>query len=117
MSPAAIKPEVTHDVLEALDIRVGTIVAVEDVPRATKLVRLIVDFGDHQRRIIAGMKHERESPREVEGRQCPFVVNLKPKKIMGEQSEGMLPDIGHADGLTPVLAVPERTVPNGARAG
>ena len=115
--PVPIKPEVGPGVLEALDIRVGTIVAVEDVPKAAKLVRLVVDFGDHRRRILAGMKQERQNPREIEGRQALFVVNLKPRKILGEISEGMLFDIGHADGLTPVLAVPEKNVPNGTRAG
>ncbi|HET8948554.1 MAG TPA: tRNA-binding protein [Candidatus Polarisedimenticolia bacterium] len=117
MTPAPIKPEVGREVLEAIDVRVGTIVAVEDVPKAAKLVRLIVDFGDHRRRILAGMKQERPDPREIEGRQALFVVNLKPKTIMGEVSEGMLFDIGYSDGLTPVLAVPERDVPNGSRAG
>lgn len=117
MNPAPIKPEVGHDVLASLDIRVGTIVAVEDVPKAAKLVRLIVDFGDHRRRILAGMKQERQDPREIEGRQALFVVNLEPRTIMGEVSEGMLFDIGHADGLTPVLAVPEKEVPDGVRAG
>ena len=115
--PAAIKPEIGHEALEALDIRVGTIVAVEDVPKAAKLVRLIVDFGDHRRRILAGLKQERPDPRELEGRQALFVVNLKPKTIMGEVSEGMLFDIGFADGVTPVLAVPEKPVPDGTRAG
>ena len=66
-----IKPAVGHEALEALDIRVGTIVAVEDVPKAAKHVRLIVNFGDHQRRILAGMKKERHDPRETEaGRLC-----------------------------------------------
>ena len=115
--PAPIKPAVGHEALEALDIRVGTIVAVEDVPKAARLVRLIVDFGDHQRRILAGMKKERQNPREIEGRQALFVVNLAPRTIMGEVSEGMLFDIGHSDGLTPVLAMPEKAVPNGSRAG
>ena len=117
MTTAPIKPEVGHEVLDLLDIRVGTIVAVEDVPKAAKLVRLVVDFGDHRRRILAGMKKERQDPREIEGRQTLFVVNLKPRTIMGEISQGMLFDIGHSDGLTPVLAVPEKEVPNGARAG
>ena len=117
MTPAPIKPRVGHEALEALDIRVGTIVAVEDVPKAARLVRLIVDFGDHRRRILAGMKQERQNPREIEGRQALFVVNLQPRTIMGEVSEGMLFDIGHSDGLTPILAVPEKDVPNGARAG
>ena len=117
MKRAAIKPLVPHSALEALDIRVGTIVLVEDLPKSRKLVRLIVDFGDHQRRIIAGIKTERSNPREIEGKQALFVVNLEPRPIMGEVSEGMLFDIGHADSETPCLAVPERAVPNGVRAG
>ncbi len=82
-----------------------------------KLVKLTVDFGDHKRRIVGGMKKERESSGEVEGKQALFVVNVEPKKMMGEISEGMLFDLGYADGITPVLAVPERKVPNGTRAG
>jgi tRNA-binding EMAP/Myf-like protein len=46
-----------------------------------------------------------------------FVVNLEPRKMMGEISEGMLFDIGYADGITPVLSVPEKPVPDGVRAG
>ena len=117
MVPAAIKPIVSRAALEAVDIRVGTILRVEEIPKAAKLVRLIVDFGDHQRRIIAGVKQERADVRELENRQALFVVNLEPKTIMGEESQGMLFDIGYADGVTPCLAVPERVVPNGARAG
>jgi len=63
------------------------------------------------------MKKERAHPRDIEGRQALFAVNRGPRKMMGEVSEGMLFDIGFADGITPVLAVPERPVPNGARAG
>jgi tRNA-binding protein len=117
MEPAAVKPTVTQAALEALDIRVGTIVRVEDIPNATKLVRLIVDFGDHQRSIVAGVKQERADPRELENRQALFVVNLEPRTIRGELSQGMLFDIGYADGIVPCLAMPERPVPNGARAG
>ena len=63
------------------------------------------------------MKKERANPKEIEGKQTLFVVNLEPKKMAGELSEGMLFDIGYADGITPVLAVPEKPVPNGTRAG
>lgn len=63
------------------------------------------------------MKLERSDPKGIEGKQALFVVNLEPRKMMGEVSEGMLFDIGHADGLTAVLAVPEVAVPDGARAG
>ncbi|HZE88081.1 MAG TPA: tRNA-binding protein [Verrucomicrobiae bacterium] len=117
MTPAPIKPTVSLDALEALDIRVGTIVSVETIPRAAWLVRLTVDFGDHRRKILAGLRTERADPREIEGKQALFVLNLEPKTIRGELSEGMLFDIGYSDGVTPVLAVPERPVPNGTRAG
>ena len=63
------------------------------------------------------MKTERADPREIEGKQALFVVNLEPKRMAGEVSEGMVLDIGYADGITPVLAVPEKPVPNGVRAG
>jgi tRNA-binding protein len=115
--PAAIKPIVAIAALEALDIRVGTIQKVEEVARSEKLMKLTVSFGDHKRSILAGMKKERENPREIEGRQALFVVNLEPRKMAGEISEGMLFDIGYADGVTPVLAMPEKPVPDGTRAG
>ncbi len=117
MKTSPIKPSVSYDVLEKIDIRIGTINSVENIKGADSLVRLIVDFGDHQRTILAGIKQEREDPAEIEGVQALFVVNLAPREMMGETSEGMLFDIGYADGMPPVLAVPERPVPNGARAG
>jgi tRNA-binding protein len=115
--PAPVKSVVTMADLEKIDIRVGTIMAVEDVTGSDKLVRLVVDFGDQRRNILAGMKQEREDPQVIAGKQALFVVNLPPRKMMGELSEGMLFDIGYADGVQPVLAVPENPVPNGTRVG
>jgi methionine--tRNA ligase beta chain len=117
MNVAPVKPPISIDLLEKVDIRVGTIRLVEDVKGSNKLVKLTVDFGDHTRTILVGMKQEREDPKQIEGRQTLFVINLDPKKIMGEVSQGMLLDIGYADGIKPVLAQPEAAVPNGARAG
>ncbi|MGD8700727.1 MAG: hypothetical protein PVJ43_15630 [Gemmatimonadales bacterium] len=114
---APVKPTISLDLLQQIDIRVGTIESVEEIPESKKLVRLTVDFGDQRRNILAGIKQEREDPREIEGRQALFVVNLEPKRMAGELSEGMLFDIGHPDGIVPALAVPEKPVPNGARAG
>ena len=114
---ASTKPTVPYDVLDSLDVRVGTIELVEDIKESDELVRLTVDFGNRRRTIIVGMKQERKDPKEVEGKQALFVVNLEPKTIMGEISEGMLFDIGYADGIVPVLAMPEKPVPNGTRAG
>ncbi len=114
---APIKPLVSADLLDQIDVRVGTIEAVEDIPNSKKLVRLIVDLGDHKRTILAGLKQERERPQDIVGRQALFVVNLEPRTMMGERSDGMLFDIGYPDGIVPVLAVPENPVPNGSRAG
>jgi len=113
---APIKPTIAKADLDRVDIRVGTIESVEDVPGSDKLVRLTVDFGDHKRRVLAGMKKERADPREIQGKQALFVVNLEPRRMMGELSEGMLFDLGYEDGISPVLAVPEKPVPNGTRA-
>jgi methionine--tRNA ligase beta chain len=114
---APVKEQVGIDAVAALDVRVGTIVAVLDVPGSGKLVRLDVDFGDFRRTVLAGMKQERDDPREIEGRQTLFVVNLAPRTMAGIVSEGVLFDIGYEDGITPVLAVPEKPAPNGVRAG
>jgi len=115
--PAATKPTITIADVEKLDVRVGTIMAVDEIPKSAKLLKLTVDFGDHQRTILAGMKQERANPQEIVGRQALFIVNLEPRKMAGEESQGMLFDIGYADGVVPVLACPEREVPNGVRAG
>ncbi len=117
MNVAPIKPPITLKLLDQIDVRVGTIESVGDVPGSERLMALRVHFGDHTRTIIAGLKQERTNPREIEGRQALFVVNLPPRTLAGVVSEGMLFDIGYADGITPVLAVPESNVPAGARAG
>ena len=115
--PAPVKPAISLADLDRIDVRVGRIMSVADIAGSDKLVKLTVDFGDCRRQILAGIKQERADPREIEGRQALFVVNLKPKKMLGEMSEGMLFDLGYADGVTPALAVPEKEVPNGTRAG
>ena len=115
--PAPVKPAIPISMLDAIDVRLGTIQSVTDVAGSKKLVNLTVAFGDHTRQILAGMKGEREDLAALVGRQALFVVNLEPKRMAGELSEGMLFDIGYADGLPPALAVPERVLPDGARAG
>lgn len=117
MQVAPIKPKIPYDVFEKIDVRVGTIERVEDIAGSEKIVKLVVEFGDRKRSILAGLKKERNDPKEIEGKQALFVVNLEPRKMMGEVSEGMLFDIGYTDGIIPVLAMPEKPVPNGSRAG
>ena len=133
MKVAAVKPTIKFQDLDKLDIRVGTIEEVVDIENSDKLVKLIVNFGDHKRNIVVGLKKERENPKEIEGKQALFVVNLESKEMMGVKSEGTLfdastllsinpepaerVDIGYSDGIIPVLAVPEKKVPDGTKAG
>ena len=117
MTPAPIKELIEFDDFAKLDIRVGTITAVTEVAKSDKLMKLTVDFGDHKRSILAGIKQERENPQEIEGRQALFIVNLPDRKMAGELSQGMLFDIGYEDKQTPCLAMPETAMPNGCRAG
>ncbi len=112
-----VKPTIQIADLDKLDIRVGRIEKVEDIEKSDKLVRLTVNFGDFKRNILVGLKKERANPKEIEGKQALFVVNLAPKEMMGELSEGMLFDIGYANGIMPVLSIPEIEVPDGVNAG
>ena len=115
MRPEKIKSIIDLGIFEQVDIRVGTIEQVVDIPESK--VQLIVNFGDHQRSILAGIKKERDNPKVLEGKQALFIVNLEPRSMAGHQSQGMLLDIGYQDGILPVLATPEARVPDGARAG
>ena len=115
---APVKPTITIDDLDKIDVRVGRIVAVDDVEGSKKLIKITVDLGSFTRTILSGMKEEREDcEAELKGKQALFVVNLAPRKMAGEVSEGMIYDIGYEDGILPALAMPERDVPNGVRAG
>src|SRR6266498_1691146 len=73
--PAAIKPAIAFAAFDRIDVRLGTIISVEDVQGSDKLLKLTVDFGDHRRTILAGMRQERENPRALEGQQALFVIN------------------------------------------
>ena len=117
MTPTPIKEPITFNDFEKLDIRVRAITAASEVAKSHKLMKLTVDFGDHERSILASIKKERENPAEVEGKQALFVVNLPEQKMAGEVSQVMLFDIGYADKLKPCLAMPEVPMPNGSRAG
>jgi tRNA-binding protein len=86
MNPAPIKDLIPFDDFGKLDIRVGTISMVSDVAKSDKLMKLTVDFGDHTRSILAGIKKERENPQEIEGMQALFIVNLPERKMAGERA-------------------------------
>jgi tRNA-binding protein len=115
--PHAIKPLATIESLQQLDIRVGTVAAVAAVKGTDRLAALTVDFGDRSRTIVAGIRTERTGLDALVGQQALFVLNLPPRTIRGQVSEGMLFDLGYEDGIRPALAQPEWPVPDGTRAG
>ena len=84
----SIKPEITLEEFSKIDLRVATVIHAEALPRAKKLLKLEVDMGE-RRTIVAGIS-ETYSPEDLEGKQVVVVANLKPAKLMGILSNGML---------------------------
>lgn len=95
------------------DLRVGLVKRAERLKRTRKLIKLDVDFGSEERTIITGIA-DQYSPEELEGKKFIFVLNLKPKKLSGVESRGMLLLAESEDGKVYLLSVPEE-VPVGTR--
>lgn len=88
---AKLPPHITYDDFAKLDIRIGTITAIDVVENADKLLKLTVDLGEEKpRQIISGIREYFADPQELVGRQCPFVANLEPRVIRGLESQGMI---------------------------
>ena len=87
--PAAVKAEIVYDDFAKLDLRVGTIVAAEKVPKADKLLKLQVDLGFETRTIVSGIA-EHFKPEDITGKQVVVVANLAPRKMRGIESNGMI---------------------------
>lgn len=96
-----------------LQIKIGTIVAVEIVPDADKLLKLLVDVGEEApRQILSGIREYVTDPQELIGRQAPFLVNLAPRTIRGLESNGMILAVG--DDTTFAFLAPHIAVAPGA---
>ncbi len=85
---SGLKPEITMEAFSQLDLRVATVLTAEAIPRAKKLLKLEVEMGG-QRTIVAGLAESYE-PQALIGKQVIVVANLKPTKLMGVLSQGML---------------------------
>ena len=104
----------TIDQFAAVELRVGTIEECEEMPKSDKLYKLRVNFGEcGVRQILAGVKKS-FSPDDLMGKQVVFVFNLKPRKMMGLESQGMMLTAKNDDGNL-VLIVPQTNVKNGVR--
>ncbi|MBN2267160.1 MAG: methionine--tRNA ligase [Candidatus Babeliaceae bacterium] len=108
------RSEITIDDFVRVELKVGTIMQVEDLPRAEKIYKMTVDFGDGDVRIIcAGIKKQCKST-DLEGRKAVFVANLKPRQLMGIMSHGMLLTAADSEGK-PLPVMVDESVPNGTR--
>jgi methionyl-tRNA synthetase len=105
------KPEVSYEDFGKLDLRVGVVKAAERVRKSDKLLRLLVDIGE-ERQVVAGIGR-RFAPEDLVGRQVMVVANLKPVKLMGVESRGMVLAAGGETDLE--LATFPEGVPPGTR--
>lgn len=95
------------------DLRVGFVKKAERIKRTKKLIKLLVDFGDEERVIVTGIA-DQYSPQDLEGKKFIFVLNLKPKKFSGIESQGMLIVAETDEGKVYLIPVPDN-IPIGAK--
>jgi methionyl-tRNA synthetase len=108
-----MQPEISYEDFVKLDIRIGTIKAVERVPDTDKLLKCTIDFGELGLRTIVSGIAEWKTPEDMVGKQCPYIVNLAPRMLRGVESQGML--VAGSDEAGVVLLHPERVVPSGTK--
>ena len=106
------KPEITYDDFARLQFQVGEIIACEEVPKSKKLLCSKVKIGSQVRQIVSGIKAY-YTPEQMVGKKVMVVVNLKPAKLAGVMSEGMLLCAEDADGNLSLM-IPEKEMPSGA---
>jgi methionyl-tRNA synthetase len=107
-----LKAEIQYDDFAKLDLRVGTIVAAEKVPKADKLLKLDVDLGFEKRIIVSGIA-QHFSPGEIVNKQVVIVANLAPRKMRGIESNGMILMAEDKDGKLKFIN-PDETTANGS---
>ncbi len=106
-----MKPYVTYDEFAKMDFRVGHVVECVRKEDADKLLRLTVDFGEEGKRTILSSLFPIYQPDELQGKDFIFIINLEPRKFLGEESQGM---ILCADGEKPIPLIPQEKTEIGA---
>ena len=109
-----VSNEITFDQFASVEIKLGTIEAVEIVEGADKLLKLTVNLGEGSpRQIVSGIREFFDDEQELVGKQCPFIANLAPRTIKGLESQGMIL-AGEANGVFAFLN-PSNELPAGTR--
>ncbi|MEF2643578.1 MAG: methionine--tRNA ligase [Paramuribaculum sp.] len=103
-------PDVDFDTFMKADLRVGTVVECEKVPKADKLLRFLIDDGLEQRTIVSGIA-KYYKPEDLVGKQVCFIANLPPRKLKGITSQGMILSAENADGSLVVIGPTAPVVP------
>ena len=105
-----VRQDIAFEDFEKLDIRVGTVVECERVPKADKLLRFLIADGLENRTIVSGIaKHY--NPEDLIGKQVCFIANLPPRKLRGIESQGMILSAENFDGGLSVLTVDREVKP------
>jgi methionyl-tRNA synthetase len=107
------KEMTTFDEFSKMDIRTGTIIAAEKMPKSDKLLKLVVDTGLDKRTVLSGIA-KYYSPEEIIGQQVTILVNLAPRKMMGIESNGMILMAENANGELSFVAPAKPGVDNGS---
>ncbi len=114
--PAEVKPVVSFDDYMKVDVRVGTVLECQKVPKADKLLQFLIDDGVKQRTIVSGIAKYYTEPEKLVGKQVCFVANFEPRKLKGVVSEGMILSAEDKDGRL-VLLTPSDLVTAGCSVG
>ncbi len=108
-----MKPLISYDEFAKIDLRVGRVVTCTRKEGADKLLRLTVDFGEEEgKRTILSSLYPLYEPEHLEGKDFIFIINLEPRKFMGEESHGM---ILCADAEIPIALVPQSAATAGLK--
>jgi len=105
------KPEIEYEDFSKIEMRVVKVIAAEAIPKAKKLLKLKVDCAGEIRQVIAGIS-QYYKPEDLVGKQVVLLMNLKPRKLMGLESQGMILAANSKDGIA--VVVPEKVVPEGS---
>jgi methionyl-tRNA synthetase len=95
-APGGTAPQITIEDFQKIQLKVAKVLSAERVPKSEKLIKLQVDLGGEQRQVVAGIG-KKYTPEELIGRRVVFVANLKPAKLMGVESQGMVLAAGDAE--------------------
>ena len=111
-APAVAPTQITIEDFQKIQLKTAKVLSAERVPRSEKLIKLQVDLGGEQRQVVAGIG-KKYTPEELIGRTVVIVANLKPAKLMGVESQGMVLAAGDADVLEVLIL--QRDVPPGTK--